>query len=194
MQEIEIKIPVTHGCWWVTYNNLITGMSSNDIKLAHSRIKDTYYDTKTKGIDATLRIRHTESLSPHPWEENGKLINCFSTQVTAKGPKKVDLNGLTSREELEIDIYNIDEFEQFFRILGFEVLGVVDKERRTFQHNGTTVCLDNVKGLGYFIEVEVVSESTEEAQKLINNTLKDLGLENNQPETRGYIELVLGSK
>jgi len=48
---------------------------------------------------------------------------------------------------------------------------------------------DRVKGLGDFLEIELISDNGEEAQKEIKQFFKELGINEDKLERRGYGEL-----
>ncbi len=60
------------------------------------------------------------------------------------------------RPEMEViaDIKDMNELEQIFTALGFKVACKYKKKRVHFRWLGTTISLDNVKGLGLIIEME----------------------------------------
>ncbi len=74
------------------------------------------------------------------------------------------------------------------RALG--VVGVVRKRRRLFLHRGVRIHLDEVAGLGSFVELEaVLPEATEEA---LAEAMAALGFAARETVAGGYLELSLG--
>jgi adenylate cyclase class IV len=74
------------------------------------------------------------------------------------------------------------------------VIGVVTKRRRLFLHRNVRIHLDDVEGLGSFIELESVlalagKESAEEAEALAE-VVKALGLARSETIAAGYLELL----
>jgi adenylate cyclase class 2 len=68
-------------------------------------------------------------------------------------------------------------------------VGVVDKRRRLFLHRGVRIHLDEVAGLGTFVELEaVLPEATEEA---LGEVMGALGFDERETIAGGYLELVL---
>lgn len=120
-----------------------------------------------------------------------------ASYVTYKGPK-LDTATKTRRElELRIDPNDIagERFAELLRSLGFTPVANLCKERREFQllSNEQRVqgALDDVVGVGCFIELELIAEEAEleEAQRIICELAAELQL--GPPERRSYLEMVL---
>jgi len=117
--------------------------------------------------------------------------------VTYKGPK-IDRETKT-RQELELPLGSGEQtlagFTQLLEALGFSRVREVRKTRRAFhvQWNGANVegAVDNVDGLGEFIELEIVADANDvdSARKAILSLAEKLGLES--PERRSYLEMLL---
>ena len=150
---------------------------------------DTYYRNPSRDFaetDEALRVR----------EVNGKHI------LTYKGPK-IDL--LTkAREEHEVEVRSGDVGDMTFpggidiilEKLGFTPVRIVEKKRDSYLLDGVTVCLDNVKGLGGYVEaelfgseVEMIASEIELARNRVLDMMKKLGL--SEFERRSYLELLL---
>ena len=203
MNEIEIKLPVTE-------EQAASILAIQGIVVTRVETVDQYYDTNGRG---TLRIRSETSESPNPfydpndrrYEENRETFSSgqkptytgISTVITCKGHKTIDpVTGATSRKELELDLRgDFDEWDELLKMLGYQPLMPVTKVRHSFGYFGATVCVDDVEGLGNYVEIEVVAEEGDDASAAamsrINDTLISLGLENIRPETRGYLDMVL---
>ncbi len=105
------------------------------------------------------------------------------TLFTYKGPK---LDGISkTREELEVPCP--EGLKQILERLGFERVGEIRKRRRSFFKEGVTVCLDDVEGLGKFLEIESRSEDADSAEDLVG-MLEEVGLKS---ERRSYLELLI---
>ena len=108
-------------------------------------------------------------------------------------------NGLQDyAEEYETEISNPDEFRKILNFLDFKKVVTVDKQRQYWDCEDFEVCLDKVKDLGFFIEVEAKGdiEDTEKARERCFHFLEKLGIkdykENSMKE--GYPGLLLESK
>ncbi len=76
--------------------------------------------------------------------------------------------------------------------LGFKEVCVVKKNRRIFHLDMMRVDVDDVEGLGEFVELEVLTESPDRSTQLLELARKDLSLEKLEPKT--YFELILEHK
>lgn len=137
--------------------------------------RDTYYRHPGRDFaitDEALRIR----------EEEGRSF------ITYKGPK---LDAETkSREELEVPLVDPKDLGVLLLRLGFEPVAVVEKRRRGYLVGTLEVCVDEVKGLGQFLEVEAREcQDLAEGKDRVLGLLETLGLD--QLERRSYLELLL---
>lgn len=83
-------------------------------------------------------------------------------RITYKGPK---LDRFTkTREEIEMDIDDLDKMALMLIRLGFRPVVKVSKKRKEYVLNGVTVSLDSVEGLGDFVELEVLGEDADEGR------------------------------
>ncbi len=116
-------------------------------------------------------------------------------RLTYKGPKKDDET--TSREEIEIGIESASKMIKILDELGFYELCEVKKLRKTYLLKDLIITLDNVDGLGEFIEVEgkaSTDEEFEEKKDEIFKLLKKLGLSTEAISQRSYLEMLLDGK
>lgn len=115
----------------------------------------------------------------------------FESFLTYKGPK-VD-NESKTRKEIEVVISDIDAYIDLLRSLGFkDVLTVVKIREKYYAEKGVTIALDEVEGLGKFIEIEKLvrdEKSIEKEVKKLKNILKSLGVK--KFERKSYLELLL---
>lgn len=117
--------------------------------------------------------------------------------VTYKGPK-IDPTTKTRREiELPLAQGNAaaHEFGELLEVLGFRPVAWVRKTRRefqlTWQGRPFAVALDNVAGLGQFVELETQADERElsAARDCLQALADQLGL--SRSERRSYLELLL---
>ncbi len=98
-------------------------------------------------------------------------------------------------DEYETEISQPDEFKKILQFLDFKKVITVDKQREYWDCGDFEVCLDEVRNLGYFIEIEAKGnfENTEKAREKCIKFLNNLGVqyEGNQIRT-GYPALLLG--
>ena len=143
---------------------------------------DLYFDHRDTQIfrnGSALRVR----------DADGKY------RLTYKGPKKDDET--TSREEIEIGIESAREMRKILAELGFYVLCGVKKQRKTYLLGNLIVTLDDVEGLGEFIEVEGKASNDveyKEKKKEIFMLLNDLKLSSEVISKKSYLEMILDEK
>jgi len=120
-----------------------------------------------------------------------------SNCITYKGPK-IDTTTKT-RREIEVSLADgedtAEQLAELLQVLGFRRVAEVRKSRRAVKIPGqdetVTGALDDVQGLGTFIELELISE--EDGLNRARQTLSDLAvrLHLKHSERRGYLDLLL---
>ncbi|MFB3894255.1 MAG: class IV adenylate cyclase [Phycisphaerae bacterium] len=143
---------------------------------------DQFFDTRGGDLrrrDCGLRLRTIRMLrrgaEPPP---PGALL-------TYKGPKKRP-RGLKIRREVQTYVRDAGILASIFEALGFVPTVMVRKRRRSFvlaKPGRCRVELDELPGLGRFVEVEGPSE------KAVKEACRALGLEG-EPITRSYVSMV----
>jgi len=115
----------------------------------------------------------------------------FEAFMTYKGPK-LDEESKT-REEIEVELTEPEVHAQILKKLGFtEVLKVVKKREKYFVEKGIVITLDEIEGLGKFIEIESLVEEKAAVPALVEklrSILLSLGV--GRFERRSYLELLL---
>jgi len=104
--------------------------------------------------------------------------------LTYKGPKL----DTASKTREEVEIRTSPRIREILSKLGFSEVARVVKRRTAYRQGDTLLCLDEVDGLGNFVELESVSHSLSALPGLLD-ILSELGLKG---ETRSYLELLLG--
>ncbi|WP_457548521.1 class IV adenylate cyclase [Archaeoglobus sp.] len=140
------------------------------------RERDFYFNHPCRDFlktDEALRVRKSERVF-----------------LTYKGPK-IDKETKT-REEIEVEIGDFDKALEIMKKLGFRLVAEVIKVRRIYRIGDATICVDNVKDLGEFVEIEVKSENVEKAKREIFKIADKFGLKN--PITKSYLEMLLENK
>lgn len=115
----------------------------------------------------------------------------FEVFLTYKGPKLDNIS--KTRKEIEVPISDVDAYSDLLTSLGFkEVLTIVKVREKYYIEKGVTITLDEVEGLGQFIEIEKLvkeDENIEEEVKRLRKILEELGVK--KFERRSYLELLL---
>jgi predicted adenylyl cyclase CyaB len=117
-------------------------------------------------------------------EEEGQLI--YYTRPDQEGPKRSDYQ-----------LYGTSDPEGLKRVLelAYKVRGVVRKTRYLYLVGQTRVHLDDVQGLGHFMELEVVLEdgqSDAEGQRIAEELMASLGVEKSDLLEGAYMDLLEG--
>ncbi len=119
-----------------------------------------------------LRIRET----------NGKFI------LTLKQPKSNEQDAV----EHETEVKDAGEMKEILYSMGLHEAVQVHKTRRKTCYNAWEICLDEVEGLGSFIEVEEIADDPDvrAVQDELFDFLKSLGVKPEDRITSGYDTLV----
>ena len=116
------------------------------------------------------------------------------TVITYKGPKTDGRSN--TRQEYETSLGEGETAKCILLALGFSPVLTVSKERQTFRRGPVTACLDQVAGLGSFLELEQLlpdESGRDEAVDELLSLLGRLGVAEQSLERRSYLELLLAS-
>ncbi len=169
MMEIEVKAPLPDVD---RVKNRVVELGGRDFGCSVQ--VDEYYAHPSRDFaktDEALRLRTENDL----------------TVITYKGPK-LDKETKT-REEFEVSVANHATMASILDRLGFKPVIKISKGRQVYGLKGITVCVDSVKGLGNFIELEVDSDDVEAGKRAIFALMLEIGVSGN--ERRSYLELLL---
>ncbi|WP_069807002.1 class IV adenylate cyclase [Vulcanisaeta thermophila] len=149
--------------------------------LEHTDEKDIYFNSPCRDFsktDEALRVR---------------VYGDGTVVVTYKGPRVGGLG--KTREEVNVQVNDLDSALELINRLGFREVARIVKSREVYNYENFTIYLDNVEGLGYFVEVETMVNDKELINKAVEEVLSlgdKLGLDRNSIERRTYLELKLG--
>ena len=136
--------------------------------------QDLYFNSPLRDFkrsDEALRIRIKEE----------------GARLTYKGPK-ID-SSTKSRLELTVRIDDARQMEEILGHLGFILSATVFKRRSKYSYKGVTLALDEVEGLGCFLEVEALAEADiEEQRRKVVGIMRELGLD--ESIRSSYLELL----
>ncbi|KAF5422514.1 MAG: adenylate cyclase, class 2 [Candidatus Methanomarinus sp.] len=172
-----------------------TKLKTDCIEHIEERIKELKMEYKGEKTEIDLYFDHPNI---HIFSGGGALRvrNADGKyRLTYKGPKKD--NETTSRTEIEIRIESAREMIKILNELGFYEICEVKKLRKTYLLKDLIITLDNVDGLGEFIEVEGKANNDEEFKEKkdeIFKLLKKLGLSTKEISQRSYLEMLLDGK
>ena len=170
MLEIEIK------AYCEKHDEIIKKIISlGGIFKKESVERDIYFKHPSRDFaetDEALRIRT---------EDDSKIT------LTYKGPKI----GTETKTRIESEV-KVDDFTSMKEILtrlGFSIVEEVNKKRRYYSLGEIDICLDNVSGLGDFVELEKKGNDIESGEKELFVLADKIGL--SKFERKSYLELIL---
>ena len=149
MIEVEIKIPLYRRSL-IEAGLVRHGFTAGDLIREH----DLYFSGSARDFlqsDEALRIRTSENLSK-------RTEKSF---LTFKG-RKLDHVSMT-RRELETSVEDAGTMAQILISLGYEDRYPVTKLRQYYHRDNVTACVDQVEGLGSFLELEILIPDEEDA-------------------------------
>ncbi len=150
----------------------IAALGATPLRVENHR--DLYFNSPSRDFkqsDEALRIRIKED----------------GARLTYKGPR---LDQQTkSRRELTVKIDDPTQMREILSFLGFVLSAEVRKRRTKYSYQGMVIALDEVEGLGTFLEVEAQAEADWENEKeRVLSVLKKLELKDTI--RRSYLELL----
>lgn len=147
-------------------------------KISSGPMEDIYFSHPSKDFgktDEALRLRKRED----------------GAELTYKGPR-MHTDGSKAREEITLKTDNPLTMQRIVERLGFKESYVLKKTRTSYLLDKLTVEIDDVEGLGEFVELEVLTESPERSEQLLELARAELGLE--KPEPKTYLEMIIGKQ
>ena len=159
--------------------------------------EDTYFNMPKglrdfKETDEALRLRKSVEINKfdNPLE---KTVNYY---ITYKG-KKIDITTKT-REEIDVKIEDIEKIRDMLKLLGFQEIFTVKKERELFEFEFQTyhieALIDYIPILEqYFIEVEYLVESAENlnsSREILFEFLTLFDIKKEESIRKSYLELI----
>lgn len=176
MIEVEVKAKIKD---FNSVKKLLKELNAEKSHVEHQ--EDSYFNSPMKDFaktDEALRIRE---VSTH---------NSSKIFITYKGPK-IDSKSKT-REEIEVGIENSEKVAKIFEHLGFEKAAIVIKNRTIYNFDKYIISLDEVEGLGPYMEIETDLEDGSEFKEELNkifDIFKKLGITDGFERT-SYLELL----
>ncbi len=137
--------------------------------------EDVYFNSPFRDFrksDEALRVRRDEE----------------GVTITYKGPKVDDET--KTREEIKLKVEDFEKAVKLLEKLGFKRVREVKKVRELFEVDGVLVCLDEVFGLGSFVEFEVESEDVSLAKERIFKLAEELGFRREDSIRVSYLEML----
>lgn len=166
--EIEVKFRLDRDV-----EDLIRQLATFEIEKVE---EDIYFNSPSRDFrqtDEALRVR--------------KDVEGFS--ITYKGPK---LDSETkSREEIKLRVDDFNAAVELLKKLGFREAGRVVKNRKIYRAGNAIICLDDVEGLGKFVEIEIECDDLEKGKQKVFGIAEKLGFDRKESIRKSYLEMVL---
>jgi adenylate cyclase class 2 len=193
MYEVEVKLRADHEAVRARLDAL-----GADRERTVEQV-DSYYDAPHRSFaetDEALRIRRVTDLAAADADGAGDASTGTAgaageraARVTYKGPLVDDRS--KSRLEHETGVDDGGTMADVLEALGFSPAATVEKRRTVYGLDDVTVVLDDVAGLGEFVEVELESEDVDSARERCFDVVRDLGLDPEAGIRTSYLELLL---
>lgn len=139
--------------------------------------------------DLTLGMSGPTSMQTHGW-----VVRLRCTDADTKMEYKAPINPeWTAWSEFSTTVGSFGQCVSILQAIGLKPGLLLDRTRRMAREDGVTLSLDDVKGLGYFVEVEVEAAEASDARalRLIGSMCERLRLAG-KPEAKPYGEILLG--
>lgn len=178
MYEVELKLRADHDA----VRERLAELGATRTRRIEQR--DTYYDHPDREFaetDEAFRVRRV-----HDGAE-------VETRLTYKGPLVDDQS--KTREEQESAVADGEAVATMLDRLGFEPAATVAKTREEFPLDDHVVTLDDVEGVGEFVEVErEVEDGVEAARDDARAVVRRLGLDPDDGIRTSYLEMQLAGE
>ncbi len=174
MIEVEIKVKIDNK------DEITNKLKKLGFKFIKKKFQEDIYfngiNRDFRKTDEALRIR----------DDDGTFF------VTYKGPKLDNIS--KTREEIEVKIEDKEKMRQIFKKLGFKEVHPIRKIREIYKKDNIIASIDNVEGLGIFLELEKSISDSEITKKdeILNellDLLKSLNISKDKIIRKSYLEL-----
>ncbi len=193
MIEVEIKVKISDP------NQVRKRFENKGVYKISLHHEDIYFNMPKglrdfKQTDEALRLRKSIEFNKDNPEKTQKS-NYF---ITYKG-KKIDKTTKT-REELEVRINEIEEMKNLLKMLGFQEVFTVVKERELYEFLFKDVKIEALIDYlpilkQHFVEVELMTKSYEDIKKsrrILFKFLEKFGIKKEESIRKSYLELIAG--
>ncbi|NLA99635.1 MAG: class IV adenylate cyclase [Methanomicrobiales archaeon] len=175
MLEVEAKFAIGDP------DGIRAGLGRKGVRMERKQQeRDVYYNAPHRDFgetDEALRVRYDD----------------IGITLTYKGPK-IRVGSAKAREEFNLVVADSGTLEDILSRLGFRRTATVSKVREFYEIGDVTVTLDDIEGLGLFIEIEILTEENrEDAADRIGAIAKELGVDG-PPIYTSYLEMLLSKQ
>lgn len=193
MYEVEVKVRADHEAVDERLAAVGAGTGRRVAQL------DTYFDAPHRDFaetDEAVRVRREAPVEGVGQDLESVVMAAIRGEragaVTYKGP--LIESASKTREEFETGVDDVDEMASILDRLGFVPVGSVRKVRRVYEVRGYLVTLDEVVGLGSFVEVEAEASESEidRVREGGRDLLEELGLDPDDQIRTSYLGMLMG--
>jgi len=179
-QEIELKFAISSS----EFQRLLALLPKTATFVKKNSQVDTYYNAPDHNF---LAPQH-----PHEWLSIRKRGNKTILNFKHWHPEGQEI--FTHCDEYESEVS--EQMEKILEELNFSRLITVEKERTVFVTGEFEIALDNVKELGYYIEIEALKlfNTIDETRAKLFEFARGLGLDVSKTDGVGYPYLLLKKK
>ena len=149
MKEVEVKIRIDDP------NEIMGKLQKNGFKKSGDTLKQDDDIFLKKGTDLTMAVPGTNVLRI-------RTINDSQYKFTVKQRTE----RMSASIEYESLVENKEKINNAIRLLGYYNVVSLSKMRQKYKKDNITVCIDNVDGLGNFMEVEKMVSIDTDSKKL----------------------------
>lgn len=157
--------------------------------------KEGKFKGELEQVDEYFTPKHLNYLSTYPVTEWLRLRQTNGNKFTINYKNfHIDADGKTrSCDELETEVENIEQMKLIFKALEIKSIAKVDKLRKVWVYEEYEIAIDEVKGLGNFVEVEYLAQSDDPKRTTdkMMDFLKSLKLGKIERSYQGYPFLLL---
>lgn len=172
MREIELKFQVDN------FDKIKSILESKNEELSEEfHQSDTIYvsdlnDTESKEGSLWLRVR--------------KVNDKVEMNLKRQSSKKME------SEEIEFEVSDYDLANRFLKTLGYKEWVQVIKKRRYSKYENVNICMDEVERLGYFIELELLIDESDDKdyESILLDYAKILGIDTNKRINSHYDTMI----
>lgn len=145
--------------------------------------QDTFFTHPERDLrlpGQALRLRRQGRVGPDGEEAVQSL------ELTHKGPRMPG----PGKARTEVTVRLVDDPTSLLAALGYSVAAHVRKHRRAVAFGEVEVAVDQVEGVGAFVEIEAMDSDVERARGRVQAARRELGLESAAEEPLAYVELL----
>lgn len=182
-KEIEILVELKSD-----FEKAKKALEAFDFKGAKKTVDYYYYDPLRQNLQLNAEKKLMECCRIR--EKAGKFHVAYKVD-------KYDGKTWLYSDEYETEFQNLEALQHIFENLGLQLLVTIDNTKYTYETGQYEIVLEDVKDLGYFLEVEFTGEDTqsvEDIKKEIYAFIQDLDMKVGEELNSGKPELLLLKK